>query len=88
MVSTPDPEILEWAAGEGRIVISNDVSTMREYANDRLRVGLPTPGVLLIAQSVPIGTAVEELHAVAAASDDAEWRDRVEFIPLRPPALR
>ncbi len=88
LVRTPDPVILEWAANEGRIVITDDVSTMREYANDRLRAGLPVPGVLLIPQSIPIGIAVEEIQTIAEASDDAEWRDRVEFIPLRSPPLR
>lgn len=31
-----DPEILQWAAEEGRILISHDIRTMSGFAGDRL----------------------------------------------------
>ena len=48
MQQTPDPEILEWAAQNGRVVLSHDVNTMESYAYDRIIAGLPMPGVFLV----------------------------------------
>ena len=41
---TPDPDILEWAAAEGRIVITEDVNTMVGFAWDRVRAALADAG--------------------------------------------
>src|SRR5262245_34967340 len=57
----PDPEILEWAAKEDRLVLTHDVTTMTHYAYERVRQGLPMPGVLEIPQDLPIGRAIEEI---------------------------
>lgn len=43
--SRPDPELLEWAAGEGRVLITYDVNIMPGFAYDRVRRGSPMPGV-------------------------------------------
>jgi predicted nuclease of predicted toxin-antitoxin system len=36
-----DPTILEWAAREGRILLTHDVKTMPRHAYERLEAGLP-----------------------------------------------
>jgi hypothetical protein len=33
LVQTPDPDILEWAASQGRVLLSHDVSTVPPAAN-------------------------------------------------------
>lgn len=33
-----DPTVLEWAAQEGRILLTHDVATITRYAYDRVRV--------------------------------------------------
>jgi predicted nuclease of predicted toxin-antitoxin system len=40
----PDPEVLEWAAQQGRILITHDVETMVAHARTRVVAGLPVPG--------------------------------------------
>jgi len=40
-----DPTILEWAAQEGRILLTHDVNTITRYAYQRVRSGKPMPGV-------------------------------------------
>lgn len=55
LVKTDDRIILEWAAEHGRIVVTHDVSTMKDYAYDRVRVGLPMPGVIEIPERLAIG---------------------------------
>ena len=34
MQQTPDPDILEWAAQNGRVALSHDVNTMGSYAGE------------------------------------------------------
>ena len=63
-----DPAVLEWAAQEGRVVLTHDVSTMTAHAWARVPKGLPMPGVFAVSQSLPIGTAIEELHLLAECS--------------------
>ena len=46
--SATDPEILTFAAKEGRITISRDKSTMLDYAAERMKHGEPMPGLLLV----------------------------------------
>ena len=41
-----DEEVLAWAASEGRILITHDVTTMKQTAYDRIAAGLPMPGSL------------------------------------------
>ena len=38
LMQTPDPAILQWAADNDRVVVSHDKSTMRKFAEDRVRV--------------------------------------------------
>ena len=40
-----DPTVLEWAAQEGRILLTHDVTTMTRYAYERIETGQPMPGV-------------------------------------------
>jgi len=40
----PDPQVLEWAAQQGRILLTHDIETMVGYANQRIAAGLLMPG--------------------------------------------
>ena len=83
MEETPDPEILEWAAQNGRVVLSHDRKTMRGYAYDRVIAGLPMPGLFLVVKGQPIGLVVQDILVVAESSFEGEWENRVEYLPLR-----
>ena len=78
-----DEEVLAWAASEGRILITHDVTTMKQTAYDRIAAGLPMPGVFEISQDVPIGTAIEEILFLVLCSDQNEWQSQLRFLPLR-----
>jgi predicted nuclease of predicted toxin-antitoxin system len=77
-----DPTILEWAAAEGRILLTHDENTMAPFARARVAAGQPMPGVFVVPQELPIGQAIEAILLVALCSEPHEWRDRVEFLPL------
>lgn len=44
-----DPVILDWAANEGRGVLTHDAATMAHFAYERVRAGLSMPGVIEVA---------------------------------------
>ena len=39
LMQTPDPDILSWAAAEGRIVLTHDRNAMTGFAYARIRAG-------------------------------------------------
>ena len=39
-----DPEVLEWAAQEERVLLTHDKSTIPDYAYQRLKAGRPMAG--------------------------------------------
>jgi predicted nuclease of predicted toxin-antitoxin system len=77
-----DATILAWAAAEGRILLTHDRATMPYFAYERVRSGQPLPGVFVIRNKPPLGQMIEEILLVALCSEQAEWQDRVEFLPL------
>src|SRR5262249_52936354 len=74
-----DPILLDWAARERRILLTHDASTMTKYAYDRVRAGLPMPGVLEISQSYPIARAIEQISLAAEYGEESEWEGRVRY---------
>lgn len=78
-----DLTILEWAAREGRILLTHDVKTMTKHAYDRVREGLPMPGVFEVSTDVPIGIAIEQILLIIGASKDNEWDGQVRHLPLQ-----
>lgn len=77
----PDPDVLEIAASQGRILITHDRQTMLEHFRRRLKEGKSSPGVFLVSQFAPLGPVVEALVIVWAASGAAEWRNQVHHLP-------
>jgi hypothetical protein len=55
---------------------------MTKHAYERIRAGLPMPGVLEVSQSYPIGQAIEQIWLAAQYSEESEWDGRVRYPPL------
>jgi predicted nuclease of predicted toxin-antitoxin system len=77
-----DPDILAWTAAEGRILITHDRTTVPRFAYERVRTGLPMPGVFIIRDKPPLHLMIDEILLVALASFPDEWKDLVTFLPL------
>ncbi len=77
-----DPVILEWAATEDRVVLTHDAATMAYYAYERVRAGLSMPGVIEVADDLPIGRVVDDILLLAEYSNRGEWNGRVIYLPL------
>ena len=77
---TPDPLILDWAAQQGRVVVSVDKKTLAADAWDRVRGGLPMTGVVILRALLTIGQAINELELVALVAEPDDLRDQVSFL--------
>ncbi len=78
-----DPVVLEWAAKEGRILLTHDVRTMSRFAKERVEAGLPMPGVIEVANHESIGRLVEELAIIIGAGTSDDFEGQVKFVPIR-----
>ncbi|MGH7172625.1 MAG: DUF5615 family PIN-like protein [Gemmataceae bacterium] len=81
---TPDTEILAWAAGANRILITNDRNTMVGFAYQRVEAGKPVPGLIVTTNEQSIGEAIEDILLIAEYMPEKEIRGQVVvFLPFR-----
>ena len=80
--STPDPDILEWAAGGNFVFVTFDRRTVPGFAYDRARAGLPMPGVAVVDEALSVGAMTDELHTAVACGTPDDFRDQVVYFPL------
>ena len=78
-----DPVVLEWAAKEGRVLLTHDVTTITRYAYERIEGGQSMPGVFEVSRSVPVGLAIEDILLLTECSLEGEWEGRIGYLPLK-----
>ena len=71
-----DADVLEWAADEGRVLLTHDVSTMTKYAYERV------PGMFEVSPAIAVGAAIEDILLLAECSLENEWEAQVCYLPL------
>ncbi len=77
-----DPAILEWAAQEGRVVVTQDVNTMIDYAYERVKTEQTMAGLFVVQQDDPrIGLVIEAIVDAIDLSIEGEWENRIEYLP-------
>lgn len=81
-IAESDENHLVWALENQRVVISHDVNTMTEAANQRLRNGKPIFGLILTPQEMPIGDAVAELEIITLCSEEDDFVNLVKYLPF------
>jgi predicted nuclease of predicted toxin-antitoxin system len=79
---SPDPDLLDWAATNGRVILSHDIRTLVPAAHARIEAGLPMPGVVVAADDIPIGPAIDDILLLHLASTDAQFENQVIYLPL------
>ena len=87
IVGLGDPEVLEIAAQQDRILVTHDRRTMPDHFRHRLESGKESPGVFIVSQFEPIGSVVEVLMLVWSTSEPAEWRNQICHLPSLSPHL-
>ncbi|HEX8161459.1 MAG TPA: DUF5615 family PIN-like protein [Pyrinomonadaceae bacterium] len=83
LIGKTDGEVLEWAAREGRVLLTHDVTTMKRYVDERIAAKSPMPGVFEVSQQTPIAQAIEDIVLIAECSLAGEWEGQIRFLPLR-----
>ena len=76
-----DPDVLAFAAREGRVLVTHDHQTMPRHFGEFIAVSA-SPGVLLIPQHLSIAAAVEDLLLIWSATEADEWINRIRYLPL------
>lgn len=82
LLNADDPNILDWAAQENRILLTHDVATITMYAYSRIEKLLPMPGVIEVIATAPIGRVIDDLELFALCAQPEECKDRILFIPF------
>lgn len=83
LIGRHDTEVLEWAAREGRIILTHDAATMIDFAYSRIAEGAIMPGLIAVSQYLPIGDVIEELIMLTECSLEGEWNKQVLYLPLK-----
>ncbi len=78
-----DSNVLDWAAKNGRILLTHDAATITKYAYERILAGLSMPGVFEININASIGKIIEDLLLITEYSIEDEWNNRIEYLPLK-----
>ncbi len=80
-LGSSDLDILCWAEREGRLVVSNDRSTMGAFLAQHRQAGSHCRGLLLLRPSAVLSQIVFSLALIAHAGDPLVFEDNIEFIP-------
>ena len=76
-----DSDVVDFAAMEGRILVSHETSTMPVHFAARLRSGRTSPGAFLVRQQASVGQVVDALLLVWSASSPGEWAGQIHYLP-------
>jgi hypothetical protein len=82
LAAVPDPEILEWVAANGRVLLTHDRNTVPSFAFERVAAGLPMPGVFLVSSHLPIGQAIDQLLIAVHCLDAQDCEAVVHYFPM------
>jgi hypothetical protein len=82
MYQAPDPKLLDWLAGENRVLLTHDAKTMPGYVYERVRASLPMPGVILVRETASIGRLLDELEVVLGAGNPEDFANIIRHIPI------
>src|SRR3954465_14178339 len=77
-----DLEILEWAFGQNRVLLSHDTNTMPSHIATLAASGQSHAGVVLVPQSLGVGRAIHDLQLAITCTEEHEWTDRVLYLPI------
>jgi hypothetical protein len=75
-------DLVAWAADRGYVIVSHDVNTIPGQAYERIGLGEPMSGLLMVRPTDNIAAVIESLLLIWANTEASEWRDAVAFLPL------
>jgi hypothetical protein len=81
MGKATDPQLLVWAAQEGRILITHDRKTMPAHAADLMAHRGNMAGLFIVPRSMPLHQVIEELDLMITCSENEEWINAILYLP-------
>jgi hypothetical protein len=78
-----DQRVLAWAAQEGRLLLTHDVSAITKFAYDRIETGQGMPGVIEVSRTAAIGPVIEDLVLLLECSLEGEREGQIIYLPLK-----
>jgi hypothetical protein len=81
-LGTSDEDILEWAALHDYLVVSKDISTLKDTAYRRVEEGLPMPGAMIIRHRASLGQIMENLELVIVCGNPSDFANYVTIVPF------
>jgi len=82
MISTPDPDVLEYAAQQQWLLVTLDVNSMTGFAYQRIVAGLRMPGLFILKDmQPPFRRYIYDLFSILFCSEFEDWADKVEYLP-------
>ncbi len=82
LLGADDPTVLDWAAREGRVLLTHDVRTMIDYAYARVIAGQAMLGVVVVRRTVSWAQAIDNIVLLVEGSRQDEWEGQVLYLPL------
>ncbi len=82
MGEATDPQLLTWAAREGRVVVTHDRKTMPAHAAGLMSAGDSIAGLLVVPRRLSLQRVLEDLELMITCSENDEWVNVIHYLPL------
>lgn len=82
MSEATDPQLLVWAAQEGRIIVTHDRRTMPAHAADLMSKGKQIAGLFIVVRSLPLHQVIGDLDLMITCSENDEWVNIIRYLPF------
>jgi hypothetical protein len=76
-----DAEVLSLAAGDGRILVTHDQTTMPKHFGEFIR-STQSPGLIVVPQRLAVREVVDALILIWTATNPEEWKNRTVYLPM------
>ena len=76
-----DPEVLEIASRDRRLLVTHDRKTMPKEFGEFVMTKT-SAGVLIVSQSIPVNEAIDTLILIWETTTAEEWINQIMSIPL------
>jgi hypothetical protein len=78
-----DLALLAWATENSRVVLTHDLSTMIPAMEALLKDGSCCAPIVLVSDSLPTGSVIEEILILDECSIETDWASGVLYLPLQ-----
>jgi hypothetical protein len=82
-LGTPDPALLAWGEEHDFLLVTGNRRSMPGHLQEHLAAQRHVPGIVVVRRRAAVAEVIGSLVLIVGASLPGEFRDRIEYIPLR-----